>query len=237
MSRRCSRRGPGQRTTAGLLYARPEGGGPVRIIVFTDGHRHWAVDANLSRVTLYWEGEAPYPPATGVTRMPLPAEAQAEAPWPPSPAPTVGRSAPPPDSPNRPATGENIVEPTYAGGRGELTLSNELPIDMAFKLRDADGARGTRAFVYVRAGEQAKLDGLRPGTSELQAIAGIDWDPEARVFRRSLSVFKASEPLEFSEITTEDGVRWMTLTYTISPVAGGSDVGLSPINVDEFQQE
>ena len=29
--------GLAQRTTAGLLYARPEGGRPVRIIVFTDG--------------------------------------------------------------------------------------------------------------------------------------------------------------------------------------------------------
>jgi hypothetical protein len=230
--------GLAQRTTAGLLYARPEGGGPVRIIVFTDGHRHWAVDANLSRVTLYWEGDAPYPPATGVTRIPGPAaEVQAEAPWPPSPAPTVGRSAPLPESPNRPATGEDITAPTYAGGRGELTLGNALPIDVAFKLRDADGAKGTRAFVYVRAGEQAKLDGLRPGTYEVQGIAGIDWDPEARVFRRGLSVFKAQDPLEFPEITTEDGVQWMTRTYTISPVAGSSNVGISPIGLDEFQQE
>src|SRR3954454_11575768 len=75
--------GLSQTTTSGLLYARPEGGGPVRIIVFTDGHRHWAVDANLSRVTLYWEGSDPCPPASGVTRISLsPSEAAAEAPWP-----------------------------------------------------------------------------------------------------------------------------------------------------------
>ena len=86
--------GLSQTTTSGLLYARPEGGGPVRIVVFTDGHRHWAVDANLSRVTLYWEGSDPYPQATGVTRIPLSAsEAAAEAPWPPSPVPTVGQAA------------------------------------------------------------------------------------------------------------------------------------------------
>ena len=139
--------GLAQQTTAGLLYARPEGGGPVRIVVFTDGHRHWAVDANLSRVTLYWEGDTPYPPSQGVTRIPQAPDAQAEAPLPSSPAPTIGRAAPAPASPNRPATGEHIVEPTFGGGRGELTLSNELPVDVAFKLRDADGARGTRAYV------------------------------------------------------------------------------------------
>src|SRR3954451_7843050 len=41
-------------TTTVLLYARPEGGGPVRLVAFTDGFRHWAVDANLTQVTLYW---------------------------------------------------------------------------------------------------------------------------------------------------------------------------------------
>jgi hypothetical protein len=55
---------------------------------------------------------------------------------------------------HRPATGENIAEPTYAGGRGELLLGNELHVDVAFKMRDDDGARATRAFVYVRAGER-----------------------------------------------------------------------------------
>jgi len=227
-----------QQTTAGLLYVRPEGGGPVRIVVFTDGHRHWAVDANLSRVTLYWEGDAPYPPTQGVTRIPVSAEvAQAEAPWPPSPAPTVGRAAPAPASPNRPTTGEQIVEPTYGGGRGELTLVNELPVDVAFKLRDADGARATRAFVYVRAGERTKLDGLRVGTYELQGISGVDWDPEARRFRRGLSVFKANEPLDMPEVRTEEGITWITLTYTIYPVSGGGEGGLSPLDLKEFQEE
>ena len=159
--------GLAQQTTAGLLYARPEGGGPVRIVVFTDGHRHWAVDANLSRVTLYWEGDTPYPPAQGVARIPVSAEvAQAEAPWPPSPAPTVGRAAPAPASPNRPATGDHIVEPTYGGGRGELTLINELQGDVAFKLRDADGARGD-AGVRVRPSGRAG-EARRPATGDVR---------------------------------------------------------------------
>ncbi|HZO29259.1 MAG TPA: hypothetical protein VFH48_25075 [Chloroflexota bacterium] len=230
--------GLAQKTTTGLLYARPEGGGPVRIVVFTDGHRHWAVDANLSRVTLYWEGDAPFPPAEGVTRIPVsPADAQAEAAWPPSPAPTVGRPAPTPVAAHRPATGENIAEPAYGGGRGELLLGNELPVDVAFKMRDDDGARGTRAFVYVRAGEQAKLEGISPGTYQFQGIAGSDWDPEARVFRRGLMVFKADQPFEFTEERTEEGVTWMTGTFSVRQVEGGSNVGISTIDLADFQKE
>jgi hypothetical protein len=221
-----------------LLYARPEAGGPVRIIVFTDGHRHWAVDANLRRATLYWEGADPYPPAAGVTRIPVSAaDAEGEAPWPPSPAPTVGRPALTPISAHRPATGENISDPTYAGGRGVLLLGNELPVDVAFKMRDTDGARATRAFVYVRAGEQARLEGVSPGVYQFQGIAGFDWDPDARVFRRSLMVFKADEVFEFVETETDGGVLSMTGTFTVHQVEGGSNIGISDLDITEFQQE
>jgi hypothetical protein len=227
-----------QQTTAGLLYARPEGGGPVRIVAFTDGHRHWAVDANLSRVTLYWEGEPPYPPAQGVTRLPVSAEdAQAETPWPPTPAPTVGHAAPAPASASRPATGDNLAEPTFSGGHGELVFSNDLPVDVAFKMRDADGAKATRAFVYVRAGEQTTLQGVNPGTYLFQGIAGIDWEREARVFRRVVMIFKADETVDFVETKTDEGIRWMTRTVSIYPLTDGSDGTLDPIDLSEFQAD
>ena len=206
--------------------------------MFTDGHRHWAVDANLSRVTLYWEGSDPYPPATGVTRIPLSApEAAAEAPWPPSPVPTVGQAAATPTPAYRPATGEQFSEPTYGGGRGSLTLINKLSTDVAFKVRDADGARATRAFVYVRAGEQATLEGVRPGIYLIQAVAGADWDPDARIFRRVAQALKADDPIEFAETETEDGITWLNGTFTIYTVTGGGNAGSSTIDVAEFLQE
>jgi hypothetical protein len=230
--------GLSQPTTTGLLYARAEDGGPVRIIVFTDGHRHWAVDANLRRVTLYWEGDSSYPPAQGVTRIPLTAaESEAEAPWPGSPAPTVGRAAPTPTPAFRPETGENITPPTYEGGRGELMLKNDLTQDMAFKLRDDDGARGTRAFVYVRAHEQAKLELVSPGAYRLQGISGVDWDPESRLFRRGLRAFESEPTYVFEETTTDEGIGWSILTLTIYPIAGTGDIGMSQIDVAEFLKD
>jgi hypothetical protein len=226
--------GASQATTTGLLYARPERGGPLRVIVFTDGHRHWAVDANLTPVTLYWEGEAAYPPAQGVTRQPVPS-AVAQAPWPPSPAPTVG--VPPNATPaSRPATGEHIAPPTYSGGRGQLTLRNELSVDAAFKLRDADGARAARAFVFVRAGEETTLDGVTPGTYQLQIVSGTDWDTEGRIFRHVRTAMQFGEDLTFTERSTDDGitwdVRWVKIYPTDAPSQGGVQIDPAELQKD-----
>ena len=224
-------------TTTGLLYARPESGGPVRIVVFTDGHRHWAMDASLSQITLYWEGTSAYPPAAGVSRLPATRPGEpAPAPWPVAPVPTVGRSAPTPVPAHRPENGENLTPSTFGGGRSSLIVTNDIPQDVALKLRDTDGARATRAFVYVRTGEQFRLEGVQPGSYLIQVAIGSSWDSDAKIFSRGLVVFQIEEAIEFEEKVSETGVEWWDRTLRLYRTGEFND-GMTVIDPATFQQD
>ncbi|MFN8637105.1 MAG: hypothetical protein U0893_24930 [Chloroflexota bacterium] len=115
-------------------------------------------------------------------------------------------------------------------------MKNELATDIAFKLRDADGARGTRAFVYVRAGEETVLEGVAPGSYLFQAAIGSDWDGEAHIFRRVVQVMQADNEVTLSEQATDEGTTWTTYTMRLFTTGGERNLGV-PIDVREFLRD
>ena len=104
--------------------------------------------------------------------------------------------------------GEHLTPSTYGGGRSSLIFTNDIPQDVALKLRDTDGARAARAFVYIRTGEQVTLEGVRPVSYQVQVASGSSWDSDAKVFGRGLVIFQFEEAIEFEEIVSETVVRW-----------------------------
>ena len=115
-------------------------------------------------------------------------------------------------------------------------MKNEIPSDIAFKLRDADGARGMRAFVYVRAGEETLLEGIAPGSYLFQAAIGSDWDGEAHIFRRVVQVMQSDNDVTLSEQVMDEGTTWTTYTMRLFTTCGERNLGV-PIDVGEFLRD
>jgi hypothetical protein len=99
--------------------------------------------------------------------------------------------------------GTNLTSPQNAQGRGTLKVINGTGYDAIIKL------------------------------VTLKFSIGTNWNPNTQRFSQSLLYSQFRESLNFREIRTPSGVRWMNYTATLHPVKGGTARTL-PINERDF---
>ena len=166
----------------------------------------WGIWAAIIVGVLAWNG---------ITRSP-------SAPSRPAPVPTrqatpVGPTAPAVSLP----TGSQIQPPSRAGGRSYLDVINGSSRDAVVKLVDIGGGAVLR-FVYVKANDRVRLDGIEPGTYRVRFATGQDWDTTARRFRREPGFTEFRDPFDFRETRTAEGIRYTTGEITLNGVRGGN---------------
>ena len=166
----------------------------------------WGIWAAIIVGVLTWNG---------ITRNPSPAS---------RPAPVSTRQVTP-AGPTAPTvslpTGSQIQPPSRAGGRGYLDVTNGTSRDAAVKLVDI-GSGTVLRFVYVKANDRVRLDGIEPGSYRVRFATGQDWDTAARRFRREPGYTEFRDPFDFRETRTVEGIRYTTEEITLNAVRGGN---------------
>ena len=115
----------------------------------------------------------------------------------------------------------NIISPQATQGRGTLRVINGTTSDAAIKLVDRTSGRTLR-FVYVQANHNVTISGISPCSCTLKFSTGTDWEQRAHKFLRNQSFAQFNNPLNFREIRTASGVKWMNYTVTLNPVLNGN---------------
>ena len=118
-------------------------------------------------------------------------------------------------TPERPATGTDIVRPAKTGG-GTLILQNIGNLDAVVVL--ADEATFARA-VYVRTDERVTIPDVAAGTYDILMMLGRDWSADH--FAQAATYQQLDQPIEFAERDTGSGAEYTRLTVSIEPVTAG----------------
>jgi hypothetical protein len=118
------------------------------------------------------------------------------------------------------ANGTEITPSLEMTGSGTLKVINGTRQDAAIKLVDRNSGQAYR-FVYVQARREVVLNGISSCLCTLKFTTGTDWDTRSRKFRRNASFSKFEQALDFREIRTAAGVRWVNYTATLHPVSHG----------------
>lgn len=159
-------------------------------------------------------------------------------------ASSLPRSLPAPNSLQRTGTpmaqrsagslpnGTNITSPQNSQGRGTLKVINGTGYDAIIKLVDQASGR-TQRFVYIQANREVTLQQIGSCRCTLKFSIGTHWNPNTQRFSQSRLYSQFRESLNFREIRTPSGVRWMNYTATLHPVKGGTARTL-PINERDF---
>jgi hypothetical protein len=117
--------------------------------------------------------------------------------------------------------GTNITSPQNSQGRGTLKVMNGTNYDAVIKLVDQASGR-TQRFVYIQANREVTLQQISSCRCTLKFSIGTNWNPNTQRFSQSRLYSQFRESLNFREIRTPSGVRWMNYTATLHPVKGGS---------------
>ncbi|WP_421658066.1 hypothetical protein [Leptothermofonsia sp. ETS-13] len=117
--------------------------------------------------------------------------------------------------------GTNIIPPQNFQGRGTLKVINGTGYDAIIKLIDKASGRVQR-FVYVQANQEVTLKQIGFCDCTLKFSIGTNWNPNTQRFSQSRLYSQFRESLNFGEIRTPAGVRWMNYTATLHPVKGGT---------------
>lgn len=122
--------------------------------------------------------------------------------------------------------GTNITPPQGPGGDNSFTIVNGTYYDVAVKLVN-QATQKTRRFVYVRAGNTARIGNLPREVCVLRIMSGEDWDKDARKFLSNLSFYEFDKPFDLRR------TRW---TVDLKPNVTGTlrDV---PINEQDFEDK
>ncbi|QZZ21082.1 hypothetical protein J5X98_00785 [Leptothermofonsia sichuanensis E412] len=128
--------------------------------------------------------------------------------------------------------GTNLTSPQNAQGRGTLKVINGTGYDAIIKLVDQASGR-TQRFVYIQANREVTLKQIGSCRCTLKFSIGTNWNPNTQRFSQSRLYSQFRESLNFREIRTPSGIRWMNYTATLHPVKGGTARTL-PINERDF---
>jgi hypothetical protein len=118
-------------------------------------------------------------------------------------------------TPQRPATGADILPPDKTGG-GSLILQNVGDLDTVVVL--ADDTRYARA-VYVRSGERVTIPNVAAGTFEVLMMLGRNWNADR--FTESATFQQIDQPIEFVERNAGSSTEYTQLTVSIEPWTPG----------------
>lgn len=118
-------------------------------------------------------------------------------------------------TPERPATGTDIISPERTGG-GSLILQNVGDLDTVVVL--ADDTTYARA-VYVRSGERVTIPNVAAGTFEVLMMLGRNWN--AGRFTETARYQQLDQPIEFAERDVDSSTEYTQLTVSIEPLTPG----------------
>jgi hypothetical protein len=132
----------------------------------------------------------------------------------------IGRAAAEPVT-ARPESGSEMLLKHGPTGLGQLTITNGTSHDAAVKLADWDSGEPCR-YVFIRAGDQSKLDGIAPGTYSLRFILGGAWNGKSLRFEEVSVAEKFDERFTFKEASTAEGTQYSRYSVTLHPVVNGT---------------
>jgi len=118
-------------------------------------------------------------------------------------------------TPDRPATGTDILPPDKTGG-GTLILQNVGDRDSVVVL--ADETTYTRA-VYVRSGERVTIPDVAAGTFEVLMMLGRNWNTNR--FAEAALYQRLDQPIEFAERDVDSTTEYTRLTVSVEPWTPG----------------
>ena len=109
----------------------------------------------------------------------------------------------------------------YLQGYGELQIKNGTSEDAVAKLiRD-----GTSILtVYIKANSTYTMKDISDGTYWLAFTQGLDWDAEAKTFRRGVGYSAFEETFDFETTDTQYSIYEVTLNPVVGGTAKTSDV-------------
>ena len=137
-------------------------------------------------------------------------------------------SASPTDS--RPVTG-TYIKPLIEEGYGELLIINGLGDDAVAVLTKSSGS--ILFSVYVRSGEQFRVQGITDGTYRVLFTSGVDWDNARKEFGGSQEYYSMEGTLPFTTRTTSEGIEYTIYEVTLHTVSDGN-VDRLPMTEEEF---
>ena len=118
-------------------------------------------------------------------------------------------------TPDRPATGTDILPPDKTGG-GTLILQNVGNLDSVVVL--ADETTYSRA-VYVRSGERVTIPDVAAGTFEVLIMLGRNWNTNR--FAEAALYQTLDQPIEFAEREVDATTEYTRLTVSVEPWTPG----------------
>ena len=128
-------------------------------------------------------------------------------------------------SPERLATGERIEPDEGISGKSTLEITNGLSLDAAVRLVDSSTNKTSR-FVYIRAHDAYKIEGIEPSTYTLRYASGLDWITNCADFLRSENMDEFEESFPFRQGTVDEGDHlkktWTEGSASLNPVPEGT---------------
>lgn len=122
-----------------------------------------------------------------------------------------------------------IISARGAAGQGRITVSNGTPYD-AVVLIEGLGQASVREAIYIRAGEQGRIDNVGPIRARLRFALGFGWNQAHKCFARPGGASVFDQTLDFTAPAGE-APEW---TATLNPVSNGNAT-TSPISADSFR--
>ena len=119
----------------------------------------------------------------------------------------------------RQAKNNQSFKNALSGGLGRLTVKNQYTQDLVFILTDNN--LKTLASIYVRAGEESKLEKIRDGKYSFFFVSGTDWDDKRLGFAREPHYFRFEQMLEFKTTKVQSGQQFTTFEVLLGPNVGG----------------
>lgn len=110
-----------------------------------------------------------------------------------------------------------FVKKGTRNGEGQLKIENRGLSDTAVSLVPAN-TKASAITVYVTAGSNFTVNGVKDGTYQIFMTAGADWDQQIGGFTRNCSFQKFEDVFEF-KTTSREATIW---TISLKPVEGGN---------------
>ncbi|MCU1340088.1 MAG: chaperone protein DnaJ [Bryobacterales bacterium] len=111
----------------------------------------------------------------------------------------------------RPLNGADLAPPRGGGGLGELNVRNESDLDCILRVVTRDSPAAPLRIVYMRAGQEALIQGLQPNIYRLRVAFGRDLNSSSLEFMESDADEYWVGPLQFFQVESSKsrhGVRY-----------------------------
>lgn len=132
----------------------------------------------------------------------------------------------------RPKNGETIFVSSRSKGYGSLLIENGTRNDAIAKLVDLNTGK-TYKQIYIQAGNNFTINGIKSGTFVLKFSLGKNYSAETKRFTIDESFEKFDEILDFTVNRTANGVQWSNYRATLNPVTYGTAT-TSRIDANDF---